>query len=59
MIAFTSFAAFLAMGGHGAYVWSAYGLCLSVLALNVVLPVMVHRRYVGDLARRRRREELS
>jgi heme exporter protein D len=26
---------FLAMGGDGAYVWSAYGITLAVLVLNV------------------------
>jgi heme exporter protein D len=25
------------MGGHGAYVWSAYGITLAVLVLNVWL----------------------
>lgn len=25
---------FLAMGGHGGYVWSAYGITLIVLTLN-------------------------
>lgn len=34
---------FLSMGGHAGYVWSAYGITLAVLALNVWL------------ARRRRR----
>lgn len=58
MIAFASFADFLDMDGHGAYVWSAYGLCLALLALNAALPVLARRRYLRDLARRRRREEL-
>ncbi|TKR54302.1 heme exporter protein CcmD [Allopusillimonas ginsengisoli] len=56
MTVFTSFSDFLAMGGHGAYVWSAYGLCIAVLALNVVLPLLARRRYLDDLARGRRRE---
>lgn len=56
MIAFESFADFLAMGGHGAYVWSAYGSCLALMALNVALPLLARRRYLNDLARRRRRE---
>lgn len=59
MIVFTSFADFVAMGGHGAYVWSAYGLCLALMALNALLPVLARRRYLRDLARRRRREALS
>jgi heme exporter protein D len=58
MTAFTSLADFLAMGGHGAYVWSAYGLCMVVLAWNAVLPLLARRRYLDDLARRRRREAL-
>jgi heme exporter protein D len=28
---------FLAMGGHGAYVWSAYGITLAVLIINAWL----------------------
>lgn len=56
MMAFASFSDFLAMGGHARYVWSAYGLCLAILGLNVVLPGLALRRYVMDLARRRRRE---
>lgn len=56
-MSFASFADFLAMGNHGAYVWSAYGICLAVLVLNVVLPLQARRRYLQDEARRMRREE--
>ncbi|MBP0594209.1 heme exporter protein CcmD [Paraburkholderia sp. LEh10] len=56
MIAFVSFADFLAMDGHGAYVWSGYGLCVALLALNVMLPLLARRRYLNKLARSRRRE---
>ena len=45
------------MGTHGAYVWSAYGISLVVLALNVVLPILARRRYLQDEARRLRREK--
>lgn len=58
MMAFASIADFLAMGGHAGYVWSAYGLCLAILVLNVMLPKLARRRYIKDLTRRRRREEL-
>ncbi|MFI8743946.1 heme exporter protein CcmD [Pseudomonas sp. NPDC077186] len=54
---FSSFAEFLAMGSHGAYVWSAYGISLAVLALNVALPILARRRYLQDEARRLRREK--
>ncbi len=56
---FESFAEFVAMGKHGAYVWSAYGITLAVLALNVALPVLARRRYLKDEARRLRREEVK
>ncbi|MFC2971479.1 heme exporter protein CcmD [Azotobacter bryophylli] len=54
---FESFADLLAMGKHGVYVWSAYGIGLAVLVLNVVLPIVARRRYLQDTARRLRREE--
>ncbi len=38
---------FLAMGGYGAYVWSAYGLMLVVLAWNVAVPLACLRRRGG------------
>ncbi len=56
-MSFSSFAEFLAMGSHGAYVWSAYGISLAVLALNVAVPVLARRRYLQDEARRLRREK--
>ena len=55
-MSFESFADFLAMGKHGLYVWTSYGISLAVLALNVALPVLARRRYLQDEARRLRRE---
>ncbi|SDA67784.1 heme exporter protein D [Pseudomonas sp. NFPP33] len=55
-MSFASFSEFLAMGTHGPYVWSAYGISLAILALNVVLPILARRRYLQDEARRLRRE---
>ena len=56
---FASFGEFLSMGHHGFYVWSAYGLCLAVLAVNVAVPVLARRRYLQQEARRLRRESSS
>lgn len=56
-MSFVSFSDFLAMGHHGPYVWSAYGISLAVLALNVALPILARRRYLQDEARRLRREK--
>ena len=55
-MSFDSFGAFLAMGKHGLYVWSAYGICVAVLAINVASPLLARRRYLQQEARRLRRE---
>ena len=55
-MSFASFSDFLAMGKHGLYVWSAYGICFTVLAINVLAPVVARRRYLQQEARRLRRE---
>jgi heme exporter protein D len=36
---FHSITEFLAMGGHGVYVWSAYGIALAVLVGLVAQPL--------------------
>ncbi|WP_022963791.1 heme exporter protein CcmD [Halopseudomonas pelagia] len=48
----------LAMDGHGPYVWSAYLITLVVLALNVVQPALAKRNLVRAATRRLRREGL-
>ncbi|WP_462380558.1 heme exporter protein CcmD [Pseudomonas sp. Marseille-QA0892] len=55
-MSFASFSDFLAMGHHGSYVWSAYGLCVVILMLNVILPLRARSRFMRDHARRLRRE---
>ena len=55
-MSFASFGECLAMGHHGLYVWSAYGICLAVLAINVAAPLLARRRYLQAEARRLRRE---
>ncbi|GFM82735.1 heme exporter protein D [Pseudomonas cichorii] len=55
-MSFESFSDFLAMGRHGLFVWSAYGICLFVLILNVALPLLARRRYLQQEARRLRWE---
>tara|TARA_B100001059_G_C17733339_1_gene527461 strand:- start:536 stop:712 length:177 start_codon:yes stop_codon:yes gene_type:complete len=58
-MSFDSFQDFLAMGKHGVYVWSAYGISLAVVALNIAMPILAKRRYLQDEARRLRREKKS
>jgi heme exporter protein D len=55
-MAFDSLSAFLAMGGHGPYVWSAWGLT-ALLLVGVVVHARAERRaLLRDLRRRARRE---
>ena len=56
---FSSVSEFIAMGNHGLYVWTAYGISLAVLLLNVALPMLARRRYLQEEARRLRREEMK
>lgn len=55
-MSFASFQQLLAMGHHGLYVWTAYGICLAVLALDVAAPILARKRYLQQEARRLRRE---
>ena len=55
-MSFNSFSDFLAMGHHALYVWTAYGICLAVLALNVAAPILARKRHLQQEARRLRRE---
>lgn len=38
------FAEFAAMGGDGAYVWSAYGITLAAMLWNIWSAARLHRR---------------
>lgn len=56
MITFMSFTDLLSMGGHGGYVWSAYGLSIFLMLLNVVLIFISRRRYLDQLSRCKKRD---
>ncbi len=56
---FASFSEFVAMGNHGLYVWTSYGISLAVILLNVAQPLLARRRYLQEEARRLRREEMK
>jgi len=42
-----SLAAFVAMGGYGAYVWGAYGVTAVLIAIELALLVARHRAALG------------
>ncbi|MEM6302589.1 MAG: heme exporter protein CcmD [Pseudomonadota bacterium] len=53
---FESLNAALSMGGHGTYVWTAYGITVLVLLLLVVTPYRKKRRLLRELRGEYRRE---
>ena len=46
---------FIHMGGYGSYVWSSYAIALLVLLLNVIVPMLQHKKFLKETARRLRR----
>jgi heme exporter protein D len=56
-MSFASFGEFLAMGGHAVYVWTAYGLAVVVLAVNLAAPLWRARRLLRELRAAARRRD--
>ena len=54
---FDSFAAFIAMDGHGLYIWSAYLVTLVVITVNLWWPGQVKRSFVRLQKRALERQE--
>jgi len=55
---FDNFSEFLAMGGHGLYVWIAYGLTAVIFIFNLITPIFKRKRIIVEQTRQLRREEL-
>jgi len=41
------FVTFLQMGGHGLYVWLAYGIAWAVLIVLATRPILARRRFLA------------
>ena len=54
-MSFGSLAEFLAMGGHGLYVWLSYGATLLVVVLNAAWVLVSRRRAFREAADRMHR----
>lgn len=54
---FDSFSDFIAMGGHGLYVWLAYGIALVVVSFNVLSPILRKQKFMAEYQRRLKREQ--
>ena len=53
---FESFEAFIAMGKHGPYVWSAYGFSVALVVLELVRAWRRHAQVLKQLRRQQRRQ---
>ena len=54
---FDSFSAALAMDGHGIYVWSAYFIATTAIALMLTLPKRKERKVLAQLTGELRRQQ--
>lgn len=54
---FESVNAALAMDGHGAFVWSAYAICLVVLLLILLAPRRRQQKFLRQLAGEQQRQQ--
>ncbi|WP_257276005.1 MULTISPECIES: heme exporter protein CcmD [unclassified Endozoicomonas] len=48
---FENLASLIHMGGHGVYVWSAYGMGLLIIVYNIVSPLRFRERIVSQIQR--------
>lgn len=48
---FENWAEFIRMGGHGAYVWSAYALTILVVIYNLLAPFLARRQAFREISR--------
>ncbi len=55
---FETFADFLAMGTHGPYVWSAYGLTVLVVVVNLIAITRQRKHALKTIRQKQRRHEL-
>ena len=54
-MSFESMMDFLSMGGHGLYVWTAYGITLVVFVLQTSRPVLLEKRFYREQEQLHRR----
>lgn len=56
---FDSLADFMAMGGHGAFVWAVYGITAIVLVGLAIAPLRRKRRFMQEQGMRLKREQVA
>ncbi|WP_020410389.1 heme exporter protein CcmD [Hahella ganghwensis] len=58
-MSFASFSDIIHMGGHGFYVWLAYGVGFAILGYNLVAPKMKRNALKKRLSQQLKREKLA
>jgi heme exporter protein D len=58
-MAFETFADFIAMGKHGPFVWSAYGISLIIILANIIAPIQRKKALLNEIKRKIKREKLE
>lgn len=53
---FENFESFIAMGGHGLYVWLCYGVGLLVFMVVFLSPIVRKKAIIAELQQLRRRQ---
>lgn len=53
---FDSFSDFVAMGGHGLYVWLCYAIAITIISFNIISPLLKSKHFFTQQSRRLRRE---
>lgn len=56
-MSFHSLSAFIDMGGHGEFVWSAYGISLAIILFNFIRPIVLKKRNVAKVKQQLARED--
>ncbi len=54
---FSSFSDFIAMGGHGFYVWLSYGVSTGLLLALILMSLTKHKNIIQQIKQRQKREQ--
>ncbi|MCP5206577.1 MAG: heme exporter protein CcmD [Hahellaceae bacterium] len=58
-MSFESLQDFIAMGGHGPFVWTCYGVTILIIFYNIVQPIIRRKDVLKRLNRNLKRESNS
>lgn len=58
-MAFETLTDFIAMGKHGPFVWSAYGISFIVIVVNILAPIQRKKALMNEIKRKIKREKLE